>query len=359
MADDFESGLPPLASSTARTATPHQSAGDRSSRRAATRRFLIPSIILLGWGAAVSLALPFSAQPAVGPSELRHQAEDNSSGLAVNQSTKTLNPEEDNINVPIYIPAGRKFTIAATSPVYEIGQDNCKPDFSHLPPGPASSKVPLKPDWCTEIYDDGDVALDVCKVNQWWRGKDMQVTAKSATAKGSYLSIYKKIKDENSSPQFFVLYEDGNARIKPHPPVGRADVCFGSSVIVGPAKPAARPFVDIEQVVFVTSGTKIHLFLFFSERPSGAHLTLSVDRTAAEATVESIGPVADSQTPLATFRSMWVEDGNADVDRIETPRRDSPILGWDRLAGPSWWFHRKIRSKHNTSSPDIRISVQD
>jgi hypothetical protein len=320
---------------------------------------VILGIFLLWEGAAVSMALPFSARSEVGPSERWHQAEDKSTGLAVNRSTRTLDPEEDNINVPIYIPAGRKFTITATSPVYDIGQDNCKPDFSHVPPGPATSKAPLKPDWCTEIYDDGDVALEVCKVNQWWRGKDMQVTTRSATAKGSYLRVYKKIKDENSSPQFFVLYEDGNVRLKPHPPVGLTDVCFGSSVIVGPAKPAARPFVDVEQVVFVNSGTRIHLFLFFSESSGGAHLTLGVDRNAAVGEVEPIGPVADSQAPIATFRSMWVEDGNADVDRVETPQGDFAILGWDRLAGPSWRFHRKIRSKHNTSSPDISISIQD
>jgi hypothetical protein len=56
---------------------------------------------------------------------------------------------------------------------------------------------------------------------------------------------------------------------------------------------------------------------------------------------------------------MWVEDGNADVDRVETSVGDSAMLGWNELAGPSWFFHRKVRSKHNTSSPDIKIIIQD
>jgi hypothetical protein len=90
-----------------------------------------------------------------------------------------------------------------------------------------------------------------------------------------------------------------------------------------------------------------------------AQIEFSVDRTQAVAAVE-VAYAHDHTAPLAAFRSMFVADGNADVDHVTDGRWSAPILdGWTLLAGPEWHFARTIRSQHNTSAPDIRIGVDE
>ncbi|GAG45804.1 unnamed protein product, partial [marine sediment metagenome] len=111
----------------------------------------------------------------------------------------------------------------------------------------------------------------------------MNVSVEDDAASGHYLRWYRKIAGANSWPQFLVLYQDGNMRLKPHPPVGRADVCFSSSVIIGPAAPNTRPYVDIEEVDVSPSTSSLRI----TYRSGGeAELNVSVDRVEAVADVE-------------------------------------------------------------------------
>lgn len=273
-------------------------------------------------------------------------------GWAENRSYSTACKEEDNINVPIFGSEVDRFRIVATHPTYEVGVDNCDPNFSGCPtptPGPTPP-----PDVCSAIHDDGINVVRVCTVSGWWRPYKMTVVVPDQTADGHYLELYRKIQGANEWPGFFVLYEDGNMRLIPHPPVGRSRVCFGSSVIIGSAAPARRPYVDIQEVR-IDPAT---LCLDIIYRDGGtARLCLSVNRSQTVAEVE-VG--YNTGNPFATFRSMWVSDGNADVDHIQTPAGDFPILiGWTSLSGLWWFFHRTVWSDHNISAPDIRIEVLD
>jgi len=75
-----------------------------------------------------------------------------------------------------------------------------------------------------------------------------------------------------------VLYGDDNMRLKPHPPVTLQDACFGSSVIIGSAPIAERPFVDIATVsIDPISNT----FTITYANGSTAQAQLSVNRTTA------------------------------------------------------------------------------
>ena len=65
-------------------------------------------------------------------------------------------------------------------------------------------------------------------------------------------------------------------------------------------------------------------------------------------------------------RIMYVSDCNADVDHVESSKGNSRFLSgsptecsteWNSLPGPRWFFHRTVRSEHNTSAPDILIEV--
>jgi hypothetical protein len=241
--------------------------------------------------------------------------------------------------------------VVAEHPAFEVGDDNCAADFSgcNLMAVLGSLKTATL---CQTVWDDGVNVVQVCSEPNWWRPYSMRVLVNGTEAIGHWLILSKKIEGEASWPQFMVLYEDGNMRLKPHPPLGRADVCFGSSIVIGPAAPTQRPYVDIQEVDFNPSTQCLKL----TYRGGGsAQLCPSVDRLHAAVSVK----VDYSMNyPFATFRSMWVADGNGDVDHIQTQYGDFPILtGWSSLKSASWLFHRNIRSRHNTSAPDFRIEV--
>jgi hypothetical protein len=83
-----------------------------------------------------------------------------------------------------------------------------------------------------------------------------------------------------------------------------------------------------------------------------AAVEFSVDRARAVADVGVVG----FPDHVAVFRSMWVEDGNSDVDSVETAAGTEAILtGWSELQASAWFFHRQVVSTHNTSAPDVRI----
>jgi hypothetical protein len=286
-------------------------------------------------------------------------AQEQTSCWVENKSYPTTCAEEDNVNVPIFSDQPvKRFRVVATNPSYEIGEDSCAPDFSGC--GFASSES-----WatitlaaiggsCIKLWDDGINVVLVCSEPDWWRPYTMNVVVGSQTESGHRLVLHRKIQDEDSWPEFLVLYEDGYLRLKPHPPKSRPDVCYGSSVILGPAAPAKRPYIDIQEIKVYPE--KLLLSITYKNGET-ARVTLAVDRTQAVAEVE-VGYKTSAGVPLATFRSMWVEDGNSDVDHVQTPEDDFPILGsWTKLPGSWWFFHRAVRSRHNTSAPDIRIEV--
>jgi hypothetical protein len=241
---------------------------------------------------------------------------------------------------------GPVFTVVAVHPSYEIGQDNCAADFSGCT---TSTAVRSLADNCGKLYDDTITAVGVCTVPDWWRPFSMNVLVDGPGMTGHYVWIALKVDGEASRPQVVVLYEDGNLRLKPQPPEGRTDTCFGSSVIIGPAAPAPRPYADIQEVRV----TPTPLALDITYQAGGtAHIDFIIDRTAAVAVVHTN---YDPHQPCVTFRSMYVTDGNADADHVATWRGTFPILEWRALVGRWWFFYRAVRSQHNTSAPDLGV----
>lgn len=277
---------------------------------------------------------------------------------AQNNSYATTCAEEDNINVPIFASRISQFKVIVTHPQYDIGDDNCAADFSGC--NAIMGSTARAADLCDTLADNTITVIKGCHVSSWWRPYKMQIIVGGANGEYDYLVINRKIQDqpnpEPSWPEFLVLYEDGNLRLKPHPPLGRMDTCFGSSVIIGPAVDldTVRPYADIESAQVQLSPLTLDL----TYRNGGtAHLALSVNRSKAVATVTVHYPTSPT-IPFAVFRSMYVSDGNADVDHLMSSQGDFPIIdGWSHLEGLWWFFHRTVRSNHNTSAPDIRIQV--
>jgi hypothetical protein len=168
--------------------------------------------------------------------------------------------------------------------------------------------------------------------------------------------IHRRIPGTNEYPEFLALYMDGNLRFIPHPPVGRPSVCYGSSVLVGPATPGSRPFAEISSARYVS--TSRTLVVSYAAGGSATLDVSEVDRTRARVAVHVAYPTGEQ--PFATVRSMYVTDGNADVDHIrfldiDGNEQTQPILGFTEAVGRDWLFRRATRSVHNTSAPDLSI----
>jgi hypothetical protein len=269
---------------------------------------------------------------------------------ARNDSYATACAEEDNVNVPLFARQARRYRITATHPTYEVGVASSAQDFSGCPIALAQGKG----GHCDELFKDSATAVQACIFIGWWRPYSMTIKVGNREGNYHYLILYRKIPDSASWPPFLVLYEDGNLRLRPHPPTGVPEVIFGSSVIVGPAMPSSRPYVDIQEVKIDLSVPALDL----TYRTGGtAHIDLFVDRAQTIATVDVNYPVS-TDVPFATVRSMYVSEGYADVAHIRNVSGSFPILSKEApLEGPWWFFYRAVPSSHNTLAPDIRIAV--
>ena len=212
----------------------------------------------------------------------------------------------------------------------------------------------------TQIYNDGYTIVEVVHIDFWWL-YPLTITVQLGSqdwVNVSYFRLYQKVPGpSNSFAQVFVLYQDGNARILTFPPRGIDWIPFGSSVIIGQTDPALpRPYASISRVVIDPSTLTLGVLY---ENGGQAVLTVKAVEGSTTVTVSSISYNTNNSLPVMTFRSMWVADGNADVDHVSTPEGVWPILtGWENLTSPYVLFFRACISRHNTLSPDIRVDVK-
>lgn len=274
--------------------------------------------------------------------------------ILTNNSTSTLCAEEDNVNMPLYGMLTR-FTIEATHPEYAVTTYDCPPNFDNCPPlsGDDYEFTPAE----LKLYDNGVWVVWAYRLSRFWRPQGMTASAAGGPLLEDthYIAISKKVTGENSWPQFLVLYSDGNIRLIPHPPVGQTSVCFGSSVIIGPAEPLERPIAEIEAVSYQPSDNTLTLIY---RQEGSAKLNMSVDRAIATITVDVNYPM--NEFPFATFRSMFVDEGNCDTAKVtiwdnDSLVSDSNVLEVNQNHGDEFFFYRQTPSAHNMSAPDIKI----
>ncbi len=274
-----------------------------------------------------------------------------------NASTPTLCAEEDNVNIPMAIPKGRRhvsFTIEAVHPAYEIGQDHRDADFTNCPAGGPSAG----PQETVPLYDDHAATAVFGVRDPNFHQPGMKVRVGKTVASGiHFIRIIRRIANTDSWPEVLVLYSDGNLRLKPQAPESGNDPIFGSSVIVGPAARSDRPVANIKSVTYVPATDSLKVIYRHGGR---ATLRIArIDRGVARVVVTGDYDSRPS-LPFATFRSMFVEDGNTDVDHIHwtdsAGAHDESIMTFKSASASSFFFNREIWSKHNTSAPDILIS---
>jgi hypothetical protein len=274
-------------------------------------------------------------------------------GFILNNSSTTICPEEDNINMPLYYKNITAYRIIATHPAYLLTE--------MIDKGKNCTNCPNYVNFTTKaqkIYDDKDVIIETVVETPWWRqGHGMNVSIKGAESNlnVTYLRIYKLIDNTYwDYPQIFVLYEDGNARIIPQPPINMKNVTFGSSVILGATEKQKRHFVDIDSVDI--DPINLTMEILYKDKTM-SHVGLKVDRSHNTVEVSNI-TYDTTNHPFARFRSMWVKDGNADIDHIRTQDGIYPIMVTPTKLNGTWWkFSKEFPSIHNTYCPDIKIEV--
>jgi hypothetical protein len=276
----------------------------------------------------------------------------------INNSYVSPCAEYDSVDVPIRGDV-TKFSIIATHPTYTVTNYTSREDFSNCPQTPPDTNydfVALPPNG-VKIFDNGTDYLVVKRGAQFWRPQGMFVAINGVTNYSDihYIEIGRRIPGANEWPIFFVLYEDGNVRLIPFPPLGQNSVTFGTSVIVGPAPVAYRPYVEIRSVNYHTATRKLDIE-YYDDGSSTLEFS-TVTRTNSVVKVAVNYPTAE---PFCTIRSMFVETGNCDVDTLIWKDLDgswhtNSIMSLTNDIGTEWFSTRLIPSKHNNSSSDIRI----
>ena len=213
-----------------------------------------------------------------------------------------------------------------------------------------------------KVFDNGETIIEAITIDFWWLyPKGMIIKNLHDNQEWhdiTYFRIYRKIPGTNNQfSQLFVLYQDGNSRILPFQPNGIDWIPFGSSVIIGPTTSnSIRPYASIIRVNINPSRLTMELHY---ESGGKATATLQYTTTSTTIHVDDISYTTSPLIPFTTFRSMWVADGNADVDRVQTSRNSWHVqYGWQSISASSFKFLRSCVSTHNTLSPDILIAVK-
>lgn len=94
----------------------------------------------------------------------------------------------------------------------------------------------------------------------------------------------------------------------------------------------------------------------------GGSMLLNINSTYSETQVQvsEIFFTRDRYTlPFATIRSMYVAEGNTDVDSVKVDDKQTYHVmdQWGYVQGRSFAFYRSCISRHLTLSPDIQIDV--
>ncbi len=217
-----------------------------------------------------------------------------------------------------------------------------------------------------DIYNDGDVAVRVMDVSGWPYESGMAVNIVGGVSEPDhdFIQLLKRTDDDHAPPQIFVLYANGYARIITQPPVGREErVCFGSSMIIGPAaEDPLFPFIPIERLDIDPQTMTIKV-----RYKNGSSAVLQLQAEPGKTTVRVTDVTYDTLTaPFVTMRSMWVANDNSDISRIQAASSSGVVQTypidptheeWTTIPGDSWSFDRPTYSRHNTSCPDFKIDV--
>ncbi len=279
----------------------------------------------------------------------------------INQSTPTLCAEEDNVSLMLLSRNVTSYLLRAAHPGYEFTVDNTDPNFENCEFG-SDPVFHFSDPGSVKLYDDGEWVVFGERFATFWMPVTMEVKAGAAVMGGCHtFTIHRKIQGVPSWPQIMVGYCDGNIRLKPHPREGFADNIFGSSALLGPVTSTGlRPVSVLESVEFVPAGGDV-ILKFADGSTTVLHVSVvNREELRLEVSMNRMGGALD--LPFAALRSMFVEDGNSDVDTVFATHAGGGMSQEGVLAFGGAGdlvvarFGREHLSVHNTSAPDIEFS---
>lgn len=299
----------------------------------------------LWWLVAAGVAV-CAALPALGQGTAR----------AANWSYTNDCAEISNVNIP-FAGSVTAFVIEVSHPMYAFTDENCEPILANCP---AEVSAPEGEPGIVKVFDDGETVVDAVTMPGWPREESMlfSVDERAQSKNVHYIRIYRRVLGEDTWPQFLVLYANGTLRLCPQPPPELKSVCFGSAVVIGPAAVSREPEAPLAAARYETE-TKTLKLVYRGGGLATLHIGLT-GRFRAQVRVE-VG-YATGKAPFATFRSMHVEPGMADVDHVRWVDESGgshleDVRDFRGGAGREWFFYRAVPSVHNASAPDVRIGI--
>lgn len=220
-------------------------------------------------------------------------------------------------------------------------------------------KRPQKEEQIFDFHDNGDTIIQGVDVDFWWQyNKNLTVKINDKVyTNADYIRLYQRIPWTNGHyGQTMVIYQDGMVRLLPLTPPGIDWIPFGSSVLIGESNPT-QPRSSASIKIIDVDVKKMSMKIVYE---NGNTATLNIRSSFSETilTVSDVTYKNRKKYPFLTFMSMWVADGNSDVDHVSVNGNMAHrVTERRKLFGTSFVFYRKCLSKHNTLSPDIRVEL--
>jgi hypothetical protein len=282
-----------------------------------------------------------------------------------NKTTATACAEEDNVSLTLSGSDIARFRVEALQPAYlaSVAADTTAPDFSgcNFDGGthPTDPRYSFKPNRQV-LHEDGQWRIVGMVLPSFWRPNQVPVTVGRRTVTGIHLlQIFRKAEGGKAMEALVLYPADGYWRIKPLPEARFGDGAYGSSFLMGPVEPGARPVVNIASVTVRPQPLSIRLRFANGTRAAVDVAEVSRTRTALDV---SFRPAASSHGPFAVLRSMYVAPDNADMSDATwqtTPQSapvTTPLAEVGTIRASEVRFGRTRPSRHNTSAPDIAFS---
>jgi hypothetical protein len=278
----------------------------------------------------------------------------------INRSHPTACAEEDNVDLELVSKTITGFTVRVSHPSYiqNITSQRSRSDFHNCSfgngtsAGNAENRAPQK----IIFYQSPEIRLVGLKFASFWRRPVVPVIVDGHRELGAQL-IQLWVRSGDSEEEVLAFYPpDGYWRFRPLPYGKLRLTAYGSSVLFGPVeRGGGRPYVGIKQVVFDPPSRSFRLD--FDAGGSATVKLLAIDDHACTISVSFAGPLP-RDLPFAAVRSMFMDEGHADVARIAWAK-DQPAELVSAFHGgmvSRLWMGRLVESRHNNTAPDHLFS---
>ena len=282
---------------------------------------------------------------------------------ATNKSEPVACAEKDNVDLEFTSREVAGLRIQAAHPAYAgmLRAPHDLPDFSGCtaaddPKLPTQAEQKKYTEERVTFWENSDFWLVGYRHSSFWRPANVPLKVGNRVEQGFDI-VQLWARDGARAEQVLVVYPpDGYWRIRPLSPANMQWTSYGSSFLLGPIEIDKRPIVVL---TLLACEPDARTFVLTFARGGTARVKItSVDNDRIILDAGISGPVP-RDLPFLAMRSMYTNEGNADVARVAW--RVPGGLGWNEapvmtFAGgklTELWAGRTNPSGHNISAPDM------